>query len=263
VAADAAATERRRRRLEALMELINVLCVDDDASIVEMIRLGLETDGMRVLAAGDGAEALDVLARESVDVILLDIMMPKVDGWMALMEIRNNPLTAEIPVIMLTAKTQDLAKILAFKQGVQQYVTKPFNILELSARVRSLAQTRVRGADSGSGEGEFRKLAVRKGGRTVLLSIDDVIYVSAKNKSTYVHTYENQYLVDLTLGEVEKKLSRESFHRIHRSYIINLNCIKEILRVDGGYVVVATDRDETHIPVARREVRTFREAVGI
>ena len=246
------------------MDPINVLVVDDDPSIVDMIRLGLETDGMHVVSAGDGAEALDVLSREPVDVILLDIMMPKVDGWMALMEIRNNPVTADIPVIMLTAKTQDLAKILAFKQGVQQYVTKPFNILELSARVRSLVKMRVRAGEGLTGaDGEFRKLAVRKGGRTVLLSIDDIIYVSAKNKSTYVHTYENQYLVDLTLGELEKKLARESFHRIHRSYIINLNCIKEILRMDGGYVVVATDRDETHIPVARREVKSFRESVGI
>jgi DNA-binding LytR/AlgR family response regulator len=251
-------------REDTPMDPVNVLVVDDDSSIVEMIKLGLETDGMRVVSAGDGAEALDVLGRESVDVILLDIMMPRVDGWMALMEIRNNPLTADIPVIMLTAKTQDLAKILAFKQGVQQYVTKPFNILELAARVRSLAKTRVRSAESSGGaEGEFRKLAVRKGGRTVLLSLDDIIYVSAKNKSTYVHTYENQYLVDMTLGELEKKLAREPFHRLHRSYIINLNCIKEILRMDGGYVVVAMDRDETHIPVARREVRTFREAVGI
>lgn len=245
------------------MDPINVLCVDDDSSIVEMIRLGLETDGMRVLSAGDGAEALDVLAREPVDVILLDIMMPKVDGWMALMEVRNNPLTADIPVIMLTAKTQDLAKILAFKQGVQQYVTKPFNIIELSARVRSLVQGRQHAEPAVTQDSEFRKLAVRKGGRTILLNIDDVVYVSAKNKSTYVHTYENQYLVDLTLGELEKKLSKDSFVRLHRSYIINLNCIKEILRVDGSYVVIAGDRDETHIPVARRQVKQFREAVGI
>jgi DNA-binding LytR/AlgR family response regulator len=246
------------------MDLINVLVVDDDESIVEMIRMGLETDGMRVLGASDGAEALDVLSREPVDVVVLDIMMPKVDGWMALMEIRNNPLTADVPVIMLTAKTQDLAKILAFKQGVQQYVTKPFNIIELAARIRSLVQGRQRNAEAGANnEGEFRKLAVRKGGRTVLLNIDDIIYVSAKNKSTYVHTYENQYLVDLTLGELEKKLSKESFVRLHRSYIINLNCIKEILRQDGSYVVVAADRDETHIPVARRQVKQFREAVGI
>ena len=254
--------ERANVRRCYMEPTLNVLVVDDDPSIREMIRMGLETDGMRVLAAADGAEAIDVLAHEPVDVILLDIMMPKVDGWMALMEIRQNPATADIPIIMLTAKTQDLAKILAFKQGVQQYVTKPFNILELSARVRSLVSTRVRHADA-VGEGEFRKIAVRKGGRTVLLSIDDIIYVSAKNKSTYVHTYENQYLVDFTLGELESRLGRESFSRVHRSYLVNLNKVKEILRVDGGYVVVAADRDETHVPVARRQVRQFREAVGI
>ncbi len=245
-------------------ESINVLCVDDDVSIVEMIKMGLEADGMNVLSAGDGAEALEVLEAEAVDVVLLDIMMPRVDGWMALMEIRNNPLTADIPVIMLTAKTQDLAKILAFKQGVQQYVTKPFNLMELSARVRSLVRNRPKAQAAGSGgESDFRKLAVRKGGRTVLLTIDDIVYISAKNKSTYVHTYENQYLVDLTLTELEGKLSKESFERVHRSYMINLNKVKEILRVDGAYVVAVTDRDETQIPVARRQVRDFRGSVGI
>jgi two-component system alkaline phosphatase synthesis response regulator PhoP len=243
---------------------INVLCVDDDVSIVEMIKMGLEADGMNVSSAGDGAEALEVLQNEPIDVVLLDIMMPRVDGWMALMEIRNNPLTADIPVIMLTAKTQDLAKILAFKQGVQQYVTKPFNLMELSARVRSLVRGRPRPLAPGVGsETDFRKLAVRKGGRTVLLNIDDIVYISAKNKSTYVHTYENQYLVDLTLTELEGKLSRENFERVHRSYMINLNKVKEILRVDGAYVVVVTDRDETQIPVARRQVRDFRGSVGI
>ena len=231
-----------------------------------MIRMGLEADGMRVFGAGDGAEGLAVLGREHIDVVVLDIMMPRVDGWMALMDIRNNPVLADIPVIMLTAKTQDLAKTLAFKQGVQQYVTKPFNLLELSARVESLARWSSRhGASepSGAGEAEFRKLAVRKGGRTVLLTIDDIVYLSARNKSTYAHTFENQYLVDLTLGDLEARLGRESFTRVHRSYLVNLNRVREILRVDGSYVVIAADRDETHIPVARRQVRTFREAVGI
>lgn len=246
-------------------EQISVLVIDDDISIVEMIKMGLEADGMRVLGAGDGAEGIEVLNRETVDVVVLDIMMPRVDGWMALMEIRNNPMTADLPVIMLTAKTQDLAKILAFKQGVQQYVTKPFNILELSARVENLARGRRRmmGEQASSAEGDFRKLAVRKGGRTVLLNIEDIVFLSARNKSTYAHTFENQYLVDLTLGELEGRLSKENFVRVHRSYMINLNKIKEILRVDGAYVVVVGDRDETHVPVARRQARGFREAVGI
>lgn len=246
-----------------MSDAIRVLVVDDDPSVVDMLRLGLEAEGMRVYTAGDGAEALDVLHKSPIDLVLLDIMMPRVDGWMALMEIRNNPATADIPVIMLTAKTQDLARILAFKQGVQQYVTKPFNLMELVARIQSLMRGRTRAAAASSGEGDFRKLAVRKGGRTVLLDLDDVIYVSAKNKSTYVHTYENQYLVDLTLSELEERLSKDAFRRLHRSFMINLNKVKEILRVDGAYVVVVADRDETQIPVARRQVRTFREAVGI
>jgi DNA-binding LytR/AlgR family response regulator len=239
--------------------------MDDDEAVVEMIRMSLSADGMIVLGASDGGEGLELLGREHVDVVVLDIMMPQVDGWMALMEIRSNPATAELPVIMLTAKTQDQAKILAFKQGAQQYVTKPFNIAELSARVESVARP-LRGTAGGptsGGDSEFRKIAVRKGGRTVLLDIGDIVLLSARNKSTYAHTYENQYLVDMTLGELEDKLARESFVRVHRSHLVNLNSIREILRVDGSYVVVASDRDETHIPVARRQVRAFREAVGI
>jgi DNA-binding LytR/AlgR family response regulator len=245
-------------------EQIQVLVIDDDPAIVDMIRMGLEADGMRVLGAGDGGEGCEIIAHERVDVVLLDIMMPRVDGWMTLMDIRNNPATADMPVIMLTAKTQDLAKILAFKQGVQQYVCKPFNMMELAARVESLTRTRrTARTDAGPGEADFRKLAVRKGGRTVLLTIDDIVFLSARNKSTYAHTYENQYLVDMTLGDLEGKMVRESFARVHRSYLVNLNKVKEILRVDGCYVVVASDRDETHVPVARRQVRAFREAVGI
>jgi DNA-binding LytR/AlgR family response regulator len=243
-------------------EDIAVLVVDDDESIVEVIRLAFEADGMRVLSAGDGAEALEVLRAEDVEVVVLDIMMPKVDGWMALMEIRNDPRLSDTPVIMLTAKTQDLAKTLAFKQGVQQYVTKPFNIMELTARVRSLAADSARRAAMAGKDKEFRRLAVRKGGRTVLLDIDEIIYVSAKNKSTYVHTFENQYIVDMTLAELEEKLAEDAFHRVHRSFIVRLDAIKEILRSDGGYVVVVKDRDETRVPVARRNVRGFREVVG-
>jgi DNA-binding LytR/AlgR family response regulator len=244
---------------------IHVLVVDDDAAVVDVIKAGLGAEGMVVYGAADGAEGLEVLGKQHVDVVVLDIMMPRVDGWMALMDIRNSPAFAHLPVIMLSAKTQDLAKILAFKQGVQQYVTKPFNMLELAARVESLAKSQVgRPGDPVTGtEADFRKLAVRKGGRTVLLNIDDIVMLSARNKSTYAHTYENQYLVDMTLGQLEEKLNRESFARVHRSYLVNLNKVKEILRVDGSYEVVVTDRDETHIPVARRQVRTFREAVGI
>jgi DNA-binding LytR/AlgR family response regulator len=249
---------------EGQMGSPRVMVCDDDAAILEMIKISLETDGMEVLCCGDGAEALKVLETEHPDVIVLDIMMPKVDGWMVLMEIRNNPKTASIPVIMLTAKTQDLAKILAFKQGAQQYVTKPFNPMELSARIMNLAGTPVRSmAPVEEQPGALNKLAVRKSGRTVLLSVDDIVYVAAKNKSTYVHTAEQQYLTDHTLGELTERLARFNFHRAHRSFLVNLDKVREIIKDDGDYVVVVDNREQTRLPVARRQVRRFRKAVGI
>jgi len=142
-------------------------------------------------------------------------------------------------------------------------VTKPFNLMEMVARIQSLMRGRPRTGAATAAEGEFHKLAVRKGGRTVLLDLEEVVYVSAKNKSTYVHTYENQYLVDLTLSELEERLSSDAFRRLHRSYMINLNKVKEIVRAEGAYMVVVADRDETQVPVARRQVKSFREAVGI
>ena len=242
----------------------HILVVDDEPEIHAVLGKLLVKHGYAVESAYNAEEAYAAVATARPDLVILDIMMPRVDGWMALMEIRNTPQTASIPVIMLTAKTEDLAKIHAFRQGVQQYVTKPFNVMELAARVQSLVRGAAhRAAAAAAGETEFRKLAVRKGGRTVLLTIDDIVYLSARNKSTYAHTFENQYLVDLTLSDLEERLAHDSFTRVHRSYLVNLNRVKEILRVEGSYVVVVADRDETHIPVARRQVRTFREAVGI
>lgn len=241
-----------------------MMVVDDDPAILEMIKISLETDGMDVIPAVDGAEALKLLDTERPDVVVLDIMMPKVDGWMVLMEIRANPRTAHIPVIMLTAKTQDLAKILAFKQGAQQYVTKPFNPLELSARIQSLAGQPIRSATAGEQQATaLNKLAVRKSGRTVLLSVEDIVYVAAKNKSTYVYTFEQQYLTDHTLSELAERLAKFNFHRAHRSFVVNLNKVREIVKEDGDYVVVVDNKDQTHLPVARRQVRRFRKAVGI
>lgn len=242
-----------------------VLVVDDDRAVRDVIDLALSAEGMTVVGANDGSEALSVLRREHVDVVLLEIVLPRVDGWMTLMEIRNDPALTWTPVIIVSSKTEDLAKIHAFRQGAQQYVTKPFNVEELSARVRAAARREHAPAVTARtrGEPELHKLAVRKGGRTVLLDVDDIVYVSARNKSTYVHTYENQYILDHTLSELEERLTSESFTRVHRSYMVNLQMVKEIVRAESGYSVIVADRDETIVPVARRQARAFRGAVGI
>jgi len=243
-----------------------ILVVDDDPGIVELIRLNLEGEGLDVIPAYGGAECLSYLQTARPDVIVLDIMMPNVDGWMVLMKIRDNPRTADIPVIMLTAKTQDLAKILAFRQGAQQYVTKPFNPAELAARIQSLVGTRVTNAGAAAGvssTASLQKIAVRKAGKTVLVPTDEIVFVSARNKSTYVHTVDEQFLTDFSLADLAEKYGRAGFHRTHRSYVVNLNRIREIVYDGGEHFVVLQDAAETRVKIARRQVRRFRQAVGL
>ena len=112
----------------------NVLVVDDDKAIVEAIEIYLRGEGYNIFKAYDGAEALEVIKEEEIHLVIMDIMMPKMDGTRATLKIREEK---EIPIIMLSAKSEDTDKILGLNIGADDYVTKPFNPLELIARVNS------------------------------------------------------------------------------------------------------------------------------
>ena len=114
--------------------MYNILVCDDDREIVEAIEIYLSQEGYKVLKAYDGEEALKVLDREKVDLLIIDVMMPKLDGIHATLKIREY---SSIPIIMLSAKTEDTDKILGLNVGADDYVSKPFNPLELIARVKS------------------------------------------------------------------------------------------------------------------------------
>lgn len=111
-----------------------ILVVDDDRDIVATLRIQLEKEDFEVLCAYDGQEALDVLETQEVHLILLDIMMPKMDGFSAIMKIREN---RNIPILVMSAKSEDSDKILGLSIGADDYVTKPFNYKEVIARIRS------------------------------------------------------------------------------------------------------------------------------
>ncbi len=113
---------------------MNVLVVDDDREIVESICIFLSGEGYKPLKAYDGIEALDILSENEVHLIILDIMMPKLDGIRTLMKLRES---RNVPVILLSAKSEDADKILGLTAGADDYVTKPFNPSELMARVKS------------------------------------------------------------------------------------------------------------------------------
>ena len=116
------------------MKQYNVLVVDDDKEITEAIEIYLTNEGYNVFKANDGIEALEIIKNNEVHLVLLDIMMPKMDGTRVTVKIREH---LEIPIIMLSAKSEDTDKVMGLNLGADDYITKPFNPLELIARVNS------------------------------------------------------------------------------------------------------------------------------
>ena len=114
--------------------LPKILVVDDEATILQTLRFNLERNGYAVCTAGDGRQALSVVETEKPDLVLLDIMLPVLDGIEVCREIRRR---SSVPVLMLTAKDQEIDKVLGLEIGADDYITKPFSIYELLARVKA------------------------------------------------------------------------------------------------------------------------------
>ncbi len=110
---------------------VKVLAVDDDPTIQRLLQVNLEMEGYDVVLAGDGEEALAVARAEHPDLILLDVMMPKKDGWQVCRELREDPDLAHVPVIFLSARAQDADVVRGASLGANEYVTKPFDPMEL------------------------------------------------------------------------------------------------------------------------------------
>ena len=114
---------------------MKILVVDDEALLVKGIRFNLQNEGYDVITGCNGLEAVKLVKEQNPDLVVLDVMMPEMDGLTACSKIRE---FSDIPIIMLTAKTDDMDKLIGFDHGVDDYLTKPFNILELKARIRAL-----------------------------------------------------------------------------------------------------------------------------
>lgn len=152
---------------------MNILVVDDDREIVDSIGIFLSGEGYKVLKAYDGIEALDNLSENEVHLMILDIMMPKLDGIKTLMKLRES---RNIPVILLSAKSEDADKILGLTAGADDYVTKPFNPSELVARVKSQLRRYTTLGSIGKQNGEIviDGLVVNTENKTVKVDGEDV-----------------------------------------------------------------------------------------
>ena len=131
--------------------MAKILVVDDEKVLVKGIKFNLENEGYQVETGSDGEEAVELARGGGFDLIILDLMMPKIDGLQACMRIRE---LSNVPIIMLTARSEDTDKIIGFEYGADDYITKPFNILELKARIRAMLR-RAGAAAQRTGEGRL------------------------------------------------------------------------------------------------------------
>lgn len=177
---------------------MRVLVVDDEKLLVKGIKFNLENDGYEVLTGSDGQQALDIAASQPVDLIILDVMMPNMDGLEACQRIRE---FSDVPIIMLTAKADDMDKLMGFEHGADDYLTKPFNILELKARVRALLRR------SGGGQSQQERSARLTCGHIAL----DTDARNAYNDNVITDLTAKEFdLMELLMRNPNRVYSRES-----------------------------------------------------
>lgn len=176
-----------------------VLVVDDEQNIVNIIAFNLKKEGYEVLTAGDGEEAVEIVEKHQPDLILLDIMMPKMDGYEACRKIREK---YNIPIIMLTARAEELDKVLGLEMGADDYVTKPFGTRELIARVKANLRRSVV-----KNEPAVEKGSVLKFGK---LEIDLDKFEARKDGKVLELTYREFELLKFLAQNLRQVFSRET-----------------------------------------------------
>ena len=182
--------------------MARVLIVDDEPRIRDLIREHLQYAGFTCAEAGDGTQALAELANGGIDLVILDIMMPFMDGMTCLREMRTRKIMT--PVIMLTARSEDSDKLMGFACGADDYVTKPFNILELKARIRALLRRSMNGNQAAQSRQRTPLLTVGD------LSLDTEQRVALRDGKTIDLTAKEYDLIELLMKNPRRVYSRES-----------------------------------------------------
>lgn len=184
---------------------MKILVVDDEKLLVKGIKFNLEHEGYKVDAAFDGRTAVEMARSNGYDLIILDVMMPEVDGLEACMRIRE---FSDVPVIMLTAKSEDTDKLMGFDCGADDYITKPFNILEVKARVKALLKR------SGMTTAEKKTPCITVGA----LSLDTERRVALKGGEAVELTAKEYDLIELLMKNQNRVYSRENLMNILWGY---------------------------------------------
>ena len=175
---------------------MTILVVDDEALLVKGIRFNLKSDGYDVITGSNGQEAVELTKSENPDLVVLDVMMPVMDGLTACSRIRE---FSDVPIILLTAKVDDMDKLMGFDHGADDYLTKPFNILELKARIRALLRR--------SGAGEKQETNRLTGGN---ITLDQDARNAYKGSELVVLTAKEFDVIEFLMRNANRVYSREA-----------------------------------------------------
>ncbi|MED1799725.1 response regulator transcription factor [Brevibacillus porteri] len=211
------------------MTKYQVLVVDDEAEIRDAIEIYLKNESMNVFKASNGLEALEVLENKEIHLILMDIMMPKMDGMTATFQIRQKK---NIPIIMLSAKSEDTDKILGLNIGADDYVTKPFNPLELIARVKSQLRrfTNLGSAQMTEDEIQVRGLTLNKSTKNVAIDGNEVRLTATEYKILEL-LMENKGRV-FSIEEIYERVWREPYMNAENTVAVHVRRIREKIEIN-------------------------------
>ena len=208
---------------------MKILVVDDEKVLVKGIKFNLESEGYQVEVGYDGEEAVELARDGGFDLIILDLMMPKIDGLQACMRIRE---FSNVPIIMLTARSEDTDKIIGFECGADDYITKPFNILELKARVRALLR---RAGMAAQQMGGGRKLVIGH------ITLDPDARAAWKDGQSVDLTAKEFDLMELLMRNPGRVYSRENLLNVvwgyeyagdYRTVDVHVRRLREKLELD-------------------------------
>jgi two-component system response regulator LytT len=236
--------------------MLKALVVDDEAPARSELRYLLdETGGVEVIGeAGNALEAIQLIKAIPYDVIFLDIQMPGLTG-VQLAEVLAG-LQRPPAIIFVTAHSEHAVK--AFEVRAVDYLVKPVDLERLKDAVSRLIPV------SEQGPVKIERVPVEKAGKKLLVTVDDILYIMAKDDYSYLHTEGDRYLSTMSLAMLEDKLANSGFFRIHRRYLVNLARVKEVVPMYGGTLLLTlTDANATQIPVSRRRVPALKKALGL
>nr|WP_286232244.1 response regulator transcription factor [Neobacillus mesonae] len=217
--------------------LRHILVVDDDKEIVQLISIYLQNEGYRISKAFNGEEALAAFEKEKIDLVVLDVMMPKVDGMEVCRILREKN---HVPILMVSAKSEDMDKITGLMSGADDYLTKPFNPLELAARVKTLIRRTYLYHEERSveeiikiGSLEVNKTShtVMVGGRMIPLTAKefDILYIMVSNVG---RVFSSEEIFEL--------IWKEKFYSSNNTVMVHISNLREKLEKEMGYKFIKT-----------------------